>query len=138
MLPFEPEPEFAMKARYADAIGDIVRINDIQCGKSTPPSKERKHVFDFNSGLRLIISRDTDGIRTYLHFSASVNHDIANRDVLASCLCPQKFVALVAEYVFELTGTPPQEMAKGNTEIFFSENRILHILFEQSGNPQWN
>ncbi len=69
MLPFKPEPINKLRQRYTKALEDIYLAEpDLK----NPPSGKRKHVFDFNSGLRLIISRDIlKGKEPDIHVSAS-------------------------------------------------------------------
>lgn len=56
-LPFQPEPIEKLKRRLPDA---MIHIYDATEGVplEDPPSRKREHVFDFENGLRLIISRD--------------------------------------------------------------------------------
>jgi hypothetical protein len=125
MLPFEPELVETMRLRYADAVKDIVDIGKIVKNHIEPPSKKREHVFDFYDGLRLIISRDRDGLKTFLHFSASINNDFQSESVGNKFECPKQFIDFVIEHIQELTeDKPPHGMA----EIFFSEGGVLHIM----------
>jgi hypothetical protein len=75
-LPFEPEPIASMRARYAAARKTLYVQEDVAAGLVAPPSGFRAHVFDFEDGLRLIISRDRDptGL-VVIHLSASVVDD---------------------------------------------------------------
>jgi hypothetical protein len=70
MLPFKPEPVNKLKQRYTKALEKIWIAEE---GITDVPSSHRTHVFDFESGLRLIISRDIlhpdYGVKT--HVSAS-------------------------------------------------------------------
>lgn len=55
MLSFEPEPLWKMRQRYNKA---LERIWIAREGMDDTPGSHREHVFDFGTGLRLIISRD--------------------------------------------------------------------------------
>lgn len=72
MLPFEPELEESLKARYSDAVREPVDIERLGKNPEDRPGLKRKHVFDFFDGLRLIISKDSSGSVTALHVSASM------------------------------------------------------------------
>ena len=71
MIPFCPEPKVKLKARFPAALEDVYNIELIRAGKITRPGIIPKHVFDFEDGMRLIISRELypDGVIT--HVSAS-------------------------------------------------------------------
>lgn len=120
MLPFEPEPTELLRLRYADAVKDVIDINRVAKKLVLPPSKFRKHVFDFDDGLRIIVSRDSDGLRTFLHFSASVSPDSPKQ-----FNCPEKYTYYVLEHIMDLS---PENPPNGIMEAFFSEGGILHII----------
>ena len=127
MIPFEPELVETMRLRYKDAVRDVVDIQKIAQKQIEPPSLNRKHVFDFYDGLRLIISRDGDGARVFLHFSASVNP--GSREEFH---CPKEFIDFVVEHIQELASDDPPT---GIAEIFFTKGGVLHILVSNvSGN----
>lgn len=71
-LPFQPEPIASMRARYPAARKTLYVQEDVAAGRQVAPSGLRQHVFDFEDGLRLIISRDRDptGL-VVMHLSAS-------------------------------------------------------------------
>ena len=77
-LPFKPEPEAALKARVPAALEVVydqkVAYYNREVAKdmSKAPSGNRAHVFDFEDGLRLIISRDAIEEEVYVHVSASL------------------------------------------------------------------
>ena len=77
-LPFKPEPEAALKARVPAALEVVydqkVAYYNREVAKdmSKAPSGNRAHVFDFEDGLRLIISRDAIEKKMYVHVSASL------------------------------------------------------------------
>lgn len=76
-IPFEPQDIAQLRKRYAAAVEELHTVRDADLpGSAFRPGQDRRHVFDFFSGLRLIVSRDrypemeppTQGI----HFSASI------------------------------------------------------------------
>jgi hypothetical protein len=70
MLPFKPEPINKLKQRYTKA---LERIWVAEKGMIDVPSHHRENVFDFQNGLRLIISRDVlrEELGPQIHVSAS-------------------------------------------------------------------
>jgi hypothetical protein len=70
-LPFEPESPSALRERFPAALD---RVFDYREGAPAElPSGLRAHVFDFEDGVRMIVSRDMEGKgEVYLHVSASV------------------------------------------------------------------
>ena len=75
-LPFSPEPLAALKARWPQALENVYYVSArLERGEEVPadelPSRQREHVFDFPSGLRIIASRDEIHGQVRLHVSAS-------------------------------------------------------------------
>lgn len=70
-LPIVPEADEALRARYAVALQ-----RTFEPCPSPRPAELREHVFDFNDGIRFVVSRDlvSDPKFTgvYLHVSASL------------------------------------------------------------------
>lgn len=70
-LPFQVEPLEVLRARFTKALERIWTMQDIHAGNR--PGLHREYVFDFASGLRLLISNDNffneDGL--VIHVSAS-------------------------------------------------------------------
>jgi hypothetical protein len=58
-LPYEPEPVASMQARFTLAIDPIIAVERVWAGLDPRPGEQRRHVFDFEDGLRLIVSRET-------------------------------------------------------------------------------
>jgi hypothetical protein len=73
-LPFLPEPEAQLKARYAAALDPVYDPHEVIDGKVKRPGQQRKHVFDTEDGYRLIISRERlKGAPPVLHISVSLD-----------------------------------------------------------------
>lgn len=74
-LDFKSEPLELLKARYPKAIEKVWKMPEIATGNR--PGLHREHIFDFASGVRLLISRDDftpmDG--EVVHVSASFEFD---------------------------------------------------------------
>jgi len=79
-LPFVPEPLSKLRSRYQAA---LIKVFDCRCGTPYPrPGQLRGHVFDFEDGMRLVISRERmSETEQRLHVSASFapGTEIANR-----------------------------------------------------------
>jgi hypothetical protein len=71
-IEFKPESVGNLAFRYHRCLEKTYTINEILCGKIAPPSQNRNCVFDFENGLRLIISKEIFGSKTGLHISASM------------------------------------------------------------------
>ena len=56
-LAWSPEPLATLQARYTDAVTEIYGHDRIVTGWQQRVGAQRKHVFDFEDGLRLIVSR---------------------------------------------------------------------------------
>jgi len=124
MLPHEPETMAKMKVRFSAAIAETIDVDAVNAGKVEAPSKQRKHVFDFQDGMRLIFSIDkTDGIR-FVHTSASGSESY--------------FKTLVGENIFNgfvedallrmaaLLGKSPNNVAA-----YLSGRGVLHLVFKE-------
>jgi hypothetical protein len=75
-LPFEAEPLESLRERYPRAIADLVDVESVNLGLQYDPGSERKHVFDTEDGIRLIISREDQGEDgKVIHFSASLGRN---------------------------------------------------------------
>jgi hypothetical protein len=72
MLPFIPETFEQLQKRYKAAINKAVNAVYANSHPEESPGKKREHVFDFEDGIRLIISRDYAGNDEVFHISASV------------------------------------------------------------------
>jgi len=76
MLPPQPESYEQLRERYQAALEPVIDVDNIPTGD--PPGQQRKHVFDAQSGARLIISRDKTGGKEYIHISASWWQDVGH------------------------------------------------------------
>lgn len=72
MLPFEPEKLEAIRARLPQALSVVYNYDIVQSG-GRAPGEQRQHVFDFEDGIRCILSID-EGEQTvrHLHLSFSL------------------------------------------------------------------
>ena len=68
-LPHESEPLAKLRARYAAALAPIHDAESLMLGTVERPGQRRRHVFDFDCGYRLIVSRErmpTGVVRTHV------------------------------------------------------------------------
>lgn len=57
-VPWSPSSIGAMTARYPEALKELVDGLEVMAGRRASPRDDPAHVFDFDTGLRLIVSRD--------------------------------------------------------------------------------
>ena len=84
-LPFEPESRESIKARFAAALGPEVDVKRVAAGKEPLISHDRRHVFDYEDGYRLIASTDKDDFRcrmVHLSFGIAEHHGQTRQDLL--------------------------------------------------------
>ncbi len=74
MLPFQAEPLEQLQARFHKVFEKIWEVTDVMTDR---PGMHREHTFDFESGLRLLISLDRlpSSSEEELHISASWEKD---------------------------------------------------------------
>lgn len=71
MIPFSPKSMNLNRARYKAALRDWYSAEKCAAGQQERPGNKAKHVFDFEDGIRLIISRDRNNGKEYIHVSGS-------------------------------------------------------------------
>lgn len=118
MLPFEPEMESMMKARFVEAVTPIYDAKQAARSGNTP-GKLRKHVFDFYDGMRMIVSRESSGGDLYLHASVSFHGGFAPRG--------EDLLRIVIDRVKEMGAN----LTAGVVHAFESKGGIVHFLFPQ-------
>jgi hypothetical protein len=70
-LPQEPESLEKMKARFPAALAEFVDVEEVGRNPAKAPGKNRKHVFDFADGMRLVVSTDIIEKKVLVHISVS-------------------------------------------------------------------
>ena len=145
MLPFEPESIESLKARYPEAMKDTYDPNDIKDDPTQSPGKQRKHVFDFEDGLRLIASRDQmkeSELDPITHYSVSVVESICNVNQF------KDLAAFVGWAIKHINQIRPKEMT-GQLITQGTETGIVHMFYDESEtidlkgmvsppDPRWN
>jgi len=70
-MPYAPEPVESARKRMPAALHDVYDPLEVEAGKQTRPGLLRKHVFDFEDGMRMIVSRETMDGKLWIHASFS-------------------------------------------------------------------
>jgi hypothetical protein len=60
LVPFIPETLLDMQRRYPQAIADPFEVDHLRLGTQSPVGSSRRNVFDFQDGLRLVISHEIE------------------------------------------------------------------------------
>jgi len=69
-MPNQPEALDVMRARLPLALSVVYKAEEIEAGRGTRPGELRQHVFDFEDGIRCIVSLDRQpNSHVYLHMS---------------------------------------------------------------------
>ena len=122
MIPFEPEPSFSLAKRYPEAVERIYELHEMW-GQDRPGMK-RKHIFDFEDGLRLIISRERhDSNEVLLHWSASIDEDHLQRPPFQDVPDFMKFVMEHMTSLWEESG-----YVQGHVRVQSSEEGVIHFF----------
>jgi hypothetical protein len=132
VLPFKPETIEDLRARYQSALTTIFDIAEIEAG-GVRPGQLRRHVFDCEDGIRLLISRDRDSrnaatSKPALHVSASVEkgyevYTMAERGELS----PEGFLRMAKERFASISGDPRRLRLLG----FSHEAGVPHWMVEE-------
>lgn len=77
--PYQPESLERLKSRFAAALSPDYCTDGFQA----PPGLLRQHVFDFDNGIRMIVSHDIENGRRTLHFSFSINPIIRAKNLMS-------------------------------------------------------
>ncbi len=103
-LPWDPESPAALKRRYSEA---VVTEVDAQSAKTSPPALQRRHVFDFENGMRLIITRGRclqHCSRTHVYVTAGIEDGELFGASRHGYLEPPEFIGLAIGRYAELSG----------------------------------
>lgn len=110
MIPYIPETVDQARARFSAAIEPLFDLEDPQCPSA---GASRTHVFDFEDGLRLVISRDfhpDTGVQ--IHLSASVNTAVVKSvgiEFLFKAECRFREIADWPDAPLSLLGLSPEK-----------------------------
>jgi len=129
MLPFEPQEMKTMMARYHEAVKETNDVELIAAGKAPVPSKDRKHVFDFPDGLRVIVSVDKVGVDLRLHVSCSGNDEYVKDSGVEISKNLDLFFQEVKEKARNRISEMRGEPLPLREEQFVLDHGVLHLLF---------
>jgi hypothetical protein len=76
-LPQEPETLAEMRKRFPLALAEIIDVATVAKNPFLAANKNRKHIFDFADGMRMIASIDRIGKEVFVHISVSGNQHYA-------------------------------------------------------------
>jgi hypothetical protein len=103
-----PEPVGDLKSRLRAALGPVFDHEEVLLGTALRPGEIPAHVFDFECGVRLIVSRErTTGGRVFTHLSGSYGGSGGGLERVRKGVKEQGrswLVAFFAEHWFELAG----------------------------------
>lgn len=128
-LPFEPQPLPVARSRYWEAVWPLYNVEHVRYGEvKQSPGAMRRHVFDFKTGIRMIITRehaplaeDEEERGPYLVVGAKV------RDEHAQLNGSQVPVGEVVRY-FMYMSRSSKETEPLHSSI--SENGVLRLIWE--------
>jgi len=131
-LPHQPEELEAMRKRYPAAIEKKYNLLAVEMGLQVEPAAKQHHLFDFDDGLRIIISRDTqDGI-VVIHFSGSIEPGWPlYQRATAGHLTATELLALIVTRFRDISGDQRQVHLVGLSPV----KKVPHFhIFENVGN----
>ena len=125
-LPWEPEIDDMLQGRFDKAMERVYDIEDMmsQDLADDRPGVKREHVFDFQDGIRMIISKDrTAKGRTFLHVSGSSYN---------KKLTPEELMKSMGEKILELH----KGDISGVMQAVKTSGGVIHMLLELG--PDWH
>lgn len=123
-LPINPQPLATLKQRFADAVKDVYNVETIAANPGDRPGQKEQHIFDFEDGIRLIVSRDRFKEKEVLHFSASVFEGYDIEAGLHPRLYLAKFLGECTAHITELSGCKTDDV-------------VLVAITKDKGVPHW-
>ncbi len=127
-LPFQPEALPVARSRYWEAVWPLYSVDRIRQQTLEAPGGQRKHVFDFKTGIRMIITREHSPLNEnpedrgpFLHIGAKImeGHEQMNGKQVPIGEIVRNFLYM---------SRSPKDIEPIWSHI--SENGVLHILFE--------
>jgi len=109
-LPINPQPIEVLKQRFSDAVKNSYDVLKVAENSESRPGQKPEHIFDFQDGIRLIISRDRYKEKEVLHFSASVFEAYPIEPGLPPRLYVAKFLGECTAHIVELSGCKTQDV----------------------------
>lgn len=105
MLPFEPEPIDALRARYPQAVALIFALDLMRSSSPPWPGSLRSQVFDCQDGLRLVVYRQKTGRHPLnFHVLASAPPESAIMEAIYRGDSPTTFVEAALSRFRDVSG----------------------------------
>jgi len=126
MTPYFAENLDAMRARLPAALSRTYDALEIEAGRLIRPGEQRQHVFDFEDGIRCIVSLDV-----YPEDSASTLP--ARRVLLHMSFSSQLWIKLNIDEFFARTEAIPTEFWPDTMLVLvnrFMTEQALHLIFD--------
>jgi hypothetical protein len=117
-----------MKARFPLAIAEPVDVFAVHNGDRPPCSRDRTHVFDFEDGMRMVVSIDEVVESRFMHVSASGSPEYANS------IKDEGLKGMIEDVVLRLAALQGHAPAR-NLQARFTSSGVLHIIFEIKDGP---
>ena len=126
MLPFDAESTEALEARFAAAFEGVYDADEIRRGDVKRPGQQRRHVFDFEDGMRMIVSRERMGAECVVHVSASLTEDSPLLPGIGS------LGEIVQKAQLRFQGMVDRDLVHRNTAV--TGGGVIHFLYADPGN----
>lgn len=123
MLDVKPEKFEDIKARFPDALEEI-DIKRVLSGKETVVSQRRSYVFDFEDGMRMIVSIDKMDDVSLLHVSASGTEEYGRT------IRNEGLEGIVEDVVLRLYAMIGHDRL-GKATVMITEGGVLHLIFKE-------
>jgi len=123
-LPINIEPFETLRRRFSEAVKNSYDTLKIAANPKDRPGQKPEHVFDFDDGIRLIISRDRFNEKEVLHFSGSVLPGYPIETGLPPRLYLAKFLGECTEKITKLSGCRTSDVK-------------LVAITQEKGIPHW-
>lgn len=128
MLEFRPESDQELAGRFDLAIREVVIPDLIASGRRQRPGMQRENVFDFQDGVRLVVSRDRLPCGVRLHVSCS----LVEGSRVAYGLAGKSRVEAVSCFVNDCVRRAERMASPANLRLddqFITQGGIVHLVF---------
>ena len=131
-VPINPQTLDALRARYPQSLETVYSAVAIRDNKATRPGEVPANVFDFDDGLRLIISRDLmSDAKVVLHVSASFPPKCRLADSLRDLSSRRKDGLVIRTFLDEIV---PKRFA----ELSGDKRPLVYTGMSAGGIPHWH
>jgi hypothetical protein len=72
----------SLRERYPQAVDQVVDLESVELGVAVNPAMLRRHIFDFEEGIRMAVTREDQGVRgVFLHCSVSFREEFPDDEI---------------------------------------------------------